>query len=82
MSVLELKTELHKRIDAVDDEEQLQHVLSLLADPESPDDVEIAMTPEWEARLKKTAQDIQEGRFTSHEQVQSEIREWLRNKQK
>lgn len=78
MSAIELKSELHRLIDEVDDETQLQTWLALLSGTSQPDEDEPELTPEWEARIQKSLQSFQEGRYITHEEMKKRAKEWLK----
>lgn len=74
MSTIELKTALHRLVDEVDDDVQLQAFLEILSGQSGDEEVE--MTPAWEARIEKSIESVREGRYLTHEEMKKRMKKW------
>jgi predicted transcriptional regulator len=68
------KEQLQKRINDIDDEKLLQKILNLVNE-EAP---EYKLTETQKESILKGKKDIEEGRFTTNNQLQKEVRKWLK----
>ena len=80
MSTLELKSEFHKLIDRMDDEEQLRAFYELMSAQVDSEPTEL--TEEEIRRYEKTIADFKAGKgvYFTTEQVITQTREWLKKR--
>ena len=78
MTTIELKNALIKRISEIDDKSFLEAIKTIL-DSKSESKV-LKLTPDLIEELKKSEEDIKQGRFIDNDQLENEIEEWLNEK--
>jgi predicted transcriptional regulator len=79
MDLEKLKADIHKKIDAIDDELALQMLQeateAYVSYPQK--DILDELTEDQLKRLKESEQQIAEGKGIPHEEVQKKVKEWL-----
>jgi predicted transcriptional regulator len=80
MDKQKLKEKLHQYIDNLEDETVLNMLHEATVDYETFKDKDILdeLTPEQQARLKESIEQLNNGQWKSHEEVMKEARTWLR----
>lgn len=75
MNSIELKREIHKRVDTLDDQNILEGVCRFL---ELNSEDEIYHVPEeLKEKLKRSNDQINNGEFITHDELSSKIDKWL-----
>ena len=80
MDKKKLKEELHQYIDKLEDETALSmlHEAAVGYETVSQKDTDDELTPEQQARLKESLEQLNNGQWKSNEEVMKEARTWLR----
>jgi predicted transcriptional regulator len=80
MDKKKLKEELHQYIDKLEDETALSMLHEATVEYEKTGEKDIVedLTPEQQARLKESLEQLNSGQWKSHEEVMKEARTWLR----
>lgn len=73
-----LKKKLHEQIDALDDELSLQMLHDAAVDYGKLEDFQNELNPEQVKRLQDSIQQLDNGKWKSHEEVMKLSRTWLR----
>lgn len=81
MNTLELKTNLHRLIDGIEDAAFLQQVKYYLEEFISGENWYENLTEEQKASIQKGMEEAKEGKGTPHTEVQKQIRQLLENHQ-
>lgn len=78
MSVAEVKAEVHRLIDQIDDETYLREVMDAMrSEAEQPTDVAYELSQEELAQLPASLEAVKQGRYTTNEQLKNEVKQWL-----
>ncbi|MCY7351639.1 MAG: hypothetical protein LH606_13390 [Cytophagaceae bacterium] len=78
MSTLEVKAEFHRLIDQIEDETYLREVMEAMrSEVEQNTDVAYELSREELAQLPASLEAVKQGRFTTNEQLKTEVRQWL-----
>ena len=80
MDKKKLKEELHQYIDKLEDETALSmlHEATVAYETAGQKGTEDELTPEQQARLKESLEQLNSGQWKSNEEVMKEARTWLR----
>ncbi len=78
MTTVELKDILFLKIAAIDDKSFLSAIKTII-DTKS-ETIIYKLTPEQKERIKSSHEQIARGEYLTHEQVESEINRWLKEK--
>jgi len=73
----ELQSILHQRILAIEDEQQLSDMITIV---DKSDKTIYYTTPEQKAKIKEGQEQISKGNIFTNEQVEKEVDEWLNKK--
>ena len=75
MTTIEIKSNFHQLIDAIQDDRMLRDLYDCIADFAVNHDTK--MTESQVIRMKESLKQIENGQTVSHKQVQENLRQWL-----
>lgn len=75
MNINSIKEHLHKQIDLIEDEEQLQILNDVATDYVS--NKKFVLTKEQEQRLQQSLEQAKNGQLISHEELNKKVAQWL-----
>lgn len=76
MNSTDLKKEIHKKVDVLEDQYILEGICRFLA-LNSDDDQVYHVTDELKAKLRRSTEQIEKGEYLTHDELNDKIDKWL-----
>lgn len=78
MSATEVKAEVHRLIDQIDDETYLRGVMDAMrSELGQTTDIAYELSEDELVQLPASLESVEKGRYTTNEQLKTEVKQWL-----